>query len=80
MDQLQQNFMNDIQKSKTKNKALIQWQKVQEATKLESSGESQEGMPGVIFPKYKLDDRLKAFVEYDKVSDKLYMPVGYDTP
>ena len=32
----------------------------------------------IVFPKYKLDDRLKVYKEYEAPSDKLYIPLGWD--
>ena len=32
----------------------------------------------IVFPKYKLDERLKVYKEYDPPSDKLYIGLGWD--
>ena len=46
----------------------------------EQQNEQRGGIRNVEMPKYKQNDKLKAYVEYDKKSNALFYPVGFYPP
>jgi len=80
MQKLEATFLSHFQQGKAKSKELQLWKKAQEAAMYEQQNEKKGGIRNVETPKYKQDKRLKAYVEYDKKSDALFYPVGFDSP